>query len=128
VAATITAPEAIHATVVALEPALERLARIDAEIVEAARGTEGSGVLTVVGEQGLVAILEPGRDPAALARERGRLEKELAEAERLLAAARARLADAAFTAKAPPVVVDGARSREVELADRVARLRERLVS
>ncbi len=55
-----------------------------------------------------------------------RLEKELAEAEGFLAAARARLANEAFTLKAPPSVVDGARVREAELADAVARLRERL--
>ena len=58
--------------------------------------------------------------------ERGRLEKELAEAEGYLEAARARLANEAFTAKAPPQIVDGARAREAELADQVERLRARL--
>ena len=47
-------------------------------------------------------------------------------AEGRLAAARNRLADPAFTAKAPPAIVDGARASEAELADQVARLRERL--
>jgi valyl-tRNA synthetase len=46
--------------------------------------------------------------------------------ERLLAAARARLANDAFTAKAPPAIVEGARARELELAEQMDRLRERL--
>ena len=58
--------------------------------------------------------------------ERARLERELAEAEGWLAAARDRLANEAFVSKAPPAVVDGARAREAELADQVERLRDRL--
>ena len=58
--------------------------------------------------------------------ERARLEKELAEAEGHLAAARARLANPAFVDRAPAAVVDGARTREAELASQVERLRERL--
>jgi len=65
-------------------------------------------------------------DPAAADADRGRLEKELADAERLWEAARARLGNEAFMAKAPPAVVEGSRAREAELADQVARLRERL--
>ena len=64
--------------------------------------------------------------PAPAEADRARLEKELADAERLLDAARARLANEAFTAKAPPAIVEGARAREAELADQVDRLRERL--
>ena len=45
---------------------------------------------------------------------------------RRLLAARERLANEAFTSKAPPAVVEGARAREAELADQVERLRERL--
>ena len=71
-------------------------------------------------------ILPPAASGDASGRDRARLEKELTEAEGHLAAARARLANAAFTAKAPPAVVEGARTREAELADQVARLRERL--
>ena len=65
-------------------------------------------------------------DPAAAEADRARLEKELADAGRLLESARARLANEAFTAKAPPAVVEGARTREAELADQVDRLRDRL--
>ena len=48
--------------------------------------------------------------------DRARLEKELAEAEGYLAAARARLANESFTARAPAAVVEGARAREAELS------------
>ena len=65
-------------------------------------------------------------DPGAADADRARLEKELADAERLLDAARARLANDAFTAKAPAAIVEGARAREAELADQVDRLRDRL--
>ena len=58
--------------------------------------------------------------------ERERLERDLAEAEGWLAAARERLANASFVARAPAAVVDGARAREAELADQVSRLRARL--
>ena len=50
-------------------------------------------------------------DPGAAEADRARLEKELGDAERLLDAARARLANEAFVSKAPPAIVDG-RPRE----------------
>ena len=62
---------------------------------------------------------------AAADLERERLERDLAEAEGWLAAARERLANESFVARAPAAVVDGARAREAELAEQVARLRER---
>jgi valyl-tRNA synthetase len=65
-------------------------------------------------------------DTGAAAADRVRLERELGDAERLLDAARARLANEAFTAKAPAGIVEGARAREAELADQVERLRTRL--
>jgi len=63
---------------------------------------------------------------ASEAADQARLEKELTEAEGYLAAARARLANDAFTTRAPAAVVEGARTREAELVDQVARLRARL--
>ena len=63
---------------------------------------------------------------AAASAERARLEKELAGARTMLAAARARLENEAFTSKAPPAVVEGAVARATELADQVARLEARL--
>jgi valyl-tRNA synthetase len=73
------------------------------------------------------AVVQPAAaDDAGAERERARLERELAEAEGLLASARARLANPSFVERAPAPVVDGARAREAELADLVARLRERL--
>ena len=65
-------------------------------------------------------------DPGAADADRARIEQELADADRLLDSARARLANDAFTAKAPPAIVEGARASEAELADQVDRLRDRL--
>ena len=57
-----------------------------------------------------------------------RLERELARAQGLLAAARERLANDDFTSRAPAAVVDGARRREAELAEQVRRLGERIAA
>jgi valyl-tRNA synthetase len=108
-----------------LRAALERLGRARPLQLHGNRDAlvaiGGPGTLTViVGD--VEARITPAADPEAADRDRGRLEKELAEAQGFLAAARARLANEAFVAKAPPAVVEGARAREAELADTVARL------
>ncbi|HEU4921157.1 MAG TPA: valine--tRNA ligase [Candidatus Limnocylindrales bacterium] len=125
------APTSLAGAFDALRPALERLSRCRPLVRHAQRDAfltaAGSrpGLSVVVGEiEADVALGEGAEGPPAA--ELARLEKELAEAERLLEAARTRLANAAFTAKAPASVVEGARGREAELADQVARLRERL--
>jgi valyl-tRNA synthetase len=116
-------------TLEALRPALERLSRArplrrqptrDALHAAATRGLAviAGSIEAVVG----VAVADP---PAANA-DRSRLEKELTDAERLLDAARARVANEAFMARAPEAVVAGARAREAELAEQVERLRDRL--
>jgi len=112
-----------------LAPAIGRLAR--ARPLELhRRGTElprPPGCLEIVLPGGSVeATVLTGASDDAAGLERARLEKELAEAEGWLAAARARLANEAFVGKAPPAVVEGARERERELAEQVDRLRERL--
>jgi len=115
----------------ALRPALERLARtrplrrrLTREALQAVPGAAG-GLAVIAGP--VEAIVGAGdADPDAAAADRSRLEKELADAERLLVAARERLANEAFTARAPAAIVDGARAREAELADQVERLRERI--
>jgi len=128
----VAVPDRLSATFAALSPAIERMARArplrvhatTAELRDAA-GFEGLAVIS--GD--LEALVGTGSGAGAADGARadvGRLEKELADAERFLAAARARLADDAFTSKAPPAVVDGARAREAELAETVARLRSRL--
>ncbi len=115
----------------ALRPALERLARcrpLRRQLTrEALHGTAGAaaGLAVIAGPAEAVIGLGTA-DPAAATADRARLEKELADAERLLDAARGRLANEAFTAKAPPAIVAGARAREAELADQVDRLRSRL--
>ena len=108
-----------------LRAALERLGRARPLRLHGSRdalvATGGPGSLTVIAGD-VEARITPAVDPAAADRDRGRLEKELAEAQGFLAAARARLANDAFVAKAPSAVVEGARAREAELADTVARL------
>jgi valyl-tRNA synthetase len=118
------------ATFEALRPAIERLARvrpIARRLTPDGLGParEAGGLTILAG--GMEAVLGRVADhPAASTIERARLERELADAERLLAAARARTANADFLAKAPPAVVTGARAREAELVELVATLQDRL--
>jgi valyl-tRNA synthetase len=117
----------------ALRPAVERLARARPLTVHAERSglepAQAAGGLTVIGSGFEAVVGRParsgGRDDAD-GRDRERLERELAAAQGLLASSQARLANPAFTGKAPPAVVDGARSRDAELAEQVRRLEERL--
>jgi valyl-tRNA synthetase len=114
-----------------LRPAIERLARarpLRRHLTrEDLHGTAGAhGGLAVIAGPAEAVVGTGVADPAAAEADRARLEKELADATRLLEAARARLANDAFTARAPAAIVDGARAREAELADQVERLRERL--
>jgi len=129
----VVVPARAGPTFEALRPAIERLARarpLERRLTrEALAATAGATDLAViVGE--LEALVRVGAADAAatgdVSLERGRLERELADAEGWLAAARERLANDAFTGRAPAAVVDGARAREAELADQVERLRERL--
>jgi valyl-tRNA synthetase len=125
------APPADAASVFeALAPAIARLARARPLVLAGAAGdlARPAGALEIVLPAGDIeaTVLPPADSGDASGRDRARLEKELVEAEGHLAAARARLANEAFTGKAPPAVVEGARTREAELADQVARLRERL--
>jgi valyl-tRNA synthetase len=114
----------------ALAPAIGRLARARPLVLHATAGNlpRPPGVLEIVLPAGDIEVtvlpLEAGED--ATDRDRVRLEKELAEAEGHLAAARARLANPAFTDRAPAAVVEGARTREAELGEQVGRLRARL--
>jgi valyl-tRNA synthetase len=123
---------ALGDTLEALRPAVERLARarplrrrLTREALHGATRDQGGGLAVIAGPA--EAVVGTGAPDAATAvADRARLEKELADAERLLDAARARLANDAFTAKAPAAIVEGARAREAELADQVDRLRDRL--
>ncbi len=118
----------------ALAPAIERLARARPLTIHPDRvsftGATGSGGLTVIGA-GFDAVIGRAATAAGPAGatgtlDRERLERELAAARALLDAARTRLANPSFSSKAPPTVVHGARAREGELAEQVARLIERL--
>ncbi len=125
-------PTALGTTFEALRPAIERLARarpIRRELTsEALAAAVVAGDLTVLvdGTEIEAAIRPHSTDAGADVLERERLERDLADAEGWLAAAQDRLANESFVARAPAAVVEGARARETELADQVARLRDRL--
>ncbi len=127
---TLAVPPSLRPTVAALGGAIERLARIgplqiveDAEALGVARA--GGGLTVLAGPlEGVVG--QPVAGERTFALERERLERELAEAERRLAAARARLANPAFLERAPAAIVEGARAREAELVGDVERIRGRL--
>jgi valyl-tRNA synthetase len=136
-AVDVAVPPALGATFDALRPAIERLARArpltrhETRASLAAVDGADRGLAVIAGEsEALVhrpAAAGAGKEDAGAADlDRARLGRELAEAEGWLAAARARLANAAFVGKAPAAVVEGARAREAELTDQVERLRRRL--
>jgi valyl-tRNA synthetase len=113
----------------AVAPAIGRLARARPLTLhrDAAGLPRPEGALEVVlptGDVEATVILAAASDSVAV--DRVRLEKELADAEGHLAAARARLANTSFTERAPAAVVEGARAREAELSEQVDRLRARL--
>jgi valyl-tRNA synthetase len=122
-------PESLGDTFEALKPAIERLSRAKplarATSVEAIRRNSDGGLSVIAGD--IEAVVHPAaKDEAQEGRDRARLERELAEAQGLLAASRARLSNEAFTSKAPPAVVDGVRARTAELEELVGRLAQRL--
>ena len=124
-------PAVLGSAFEALRPALERLLRARPLELLSSRDdldvADVPGTIAVIAGQ-IEARISPSvaANPDSVDRDRGRLEKELTEAEAFLAAAQRRLVNDQFMAKAPPAVVSGARIRESELAELVARLRARL--
>jgi valyl-tRNA synthetase len=124
----VVVPAGLVGTFRELAPAIERLARarpLRRYATGAAMAAIAPGGLAVIAGE-LEARITTATDASLSERDRTRLEKELVEAEGFLAAARARLANETFVSRAPEEVVAGARAREAELADQVARLRDRL--
>ena len=110
----------------AVSEPIGRLARVRAQLVDdrsALEGTGADGALAAMSGSAEARLLRSGAD---LERERARLGKELERARAQLAQVEARLADEAFTARAPASVVDSARQRAAELRELVARLTARM--
>jgi valyl-tRNA synthetase len=130
----VAVPPDAHDTFESVAGAVARLARARPLTLHRGSGNlaRPEGALEVVLPAGDIEATVILQDAASAAgaetadRDRGRLQKELAEAEGHLAAARARLANEAFTSRAPEAVVAGARARAAELEDQVTRLRVRL--
>jgi valyl-tRNA synthetase len=128
----VAVPPSLGSTFEALRPAIERLTRarpLERRLTLEALSDDRGSLTAIAGE--LEARVHPAGsevDAASVELERTRLGRELAEAEGWLAAARDRLTNEAFLAKAPPAVVEGARAREAELAEQVERLRDRLAT
>ncbi len=122
-------PDPVVAGVYAdLATSFERLARSRPVRVHATTDSlpaAGDGALVVIAVAGEVRL---SRGSGDLSRERARLDRELAETARQLSAAEARLADSAFTTRAPASVVDGARLRRDALAEQAATLAARLAA
>ncbi|MGI8929264.1 MAG: class I tRNA ligase family protein, partial [Candidatus Limnocylindrales bacterium] len=134
-AAEVAVPTELGPTFDALRAAIERLARVRPLVRRAAKDGLGNppsgpavGALTVIAGELEAVVERPDDEPdaATLDLESARLERELVEAEGRLETARARLANEAFRAKAPPAVVAGALASEAELSDLARSLRLRL--
>jgi hypothetical protein len=132
----IVVPPSLGPTFEGLRPAIERLGRIrplDRRLTREALagGTPAESDLTIIAGPIEAIVHRPDAGERGDADDRGldraRLERELEQARGWLVAARARLSNEAFLRNAPPAVVEGARAREAELADQVARLEDRLL-
>jgi valyl-tRNA synthetase len=113
-----------------LAPAIARLTRARPLQLHLSRGDlprpEGALEIVLPASDIEATVLASTTSESAAALDRARLEKELAEAQGFLEAARGRLANDAFISRAPAAVVEGARAREAELTAQVERLRTRL--
>ncbi|MEA2027293.1 MAG: class I tRNA ligase family protein, partial [Chloroflexota bacterium] len=100
-----------------------RLARVRPTVSRSDAEPADDAALVVVspGAEARLSVSAEDRE-----RDRARLEKELAETDKLLASTRAKLANEAFVSKAPAKVVDGVRAREAELQEVAERIREHL--
>jgi len=103
------------------EETIKRLARLDD--IEFAKAPPKGAAQIVIGEA--IAALPLG-DVIDMAAERARLERETDKARAEIAKIDARLANAAFLAKAPGEVVEEARDRKAELEAVVAKLQAAL--
>jgi valyl-tRNA synthetase len=82
----------------------------------AAHALLGGGLEVVIPLEGIVDV----------AKERGKLESELAQLDKQLTGLRGRLANPGFTAKAPAAVVDAERAKEAEWTARTELLRAKI--
>jgi valyl-tRNA synthetase len=108
--------------------ALQALARVDGDqlrVVEHLDARPDKALALVVGGYEcylpLAALVDLDRERERLSGETATLEREVARSEGLLA-------NAGFTAKAPPAVVQKERDKVTDYRERAAKLKERLAS
>jgi len=77
---------------------------------------------------GGIDVIVPLAGMIDLAKERQRVETELAQLEKQIGALEGRLANAAFVDKAPPAVVEAERAKLADWTSRAAQLRAKLAS
>ncbi|MCI4361220.1 MAG: class I tRNA ligase family protein, partial [Thermoplasmata archaeon] len=104
-------------------PTILRLARVQGVSFLAEGASAPPGVASTVTTHGEYFIALPAESRAA---ETEALKREREKLSLLLEKTRARLADAGFTARAPPDVVREAEQKAAELAERVERIDEHL--
>ncbi|HEY8417772.1 MAG TPA: valine--tRNA ligase [Limnochordales bacterium] len=122
--AIVQAPAARRALVEDAVPYIQALARVgEIRIIDEAEPAPEHAIAVIAGG---VQVHLPLAGLVDIEQETARLEKELAETEQQLAAVNARLANAAFVAKAPEHVVQRERQRQQELAEKERLLRQRL--
>jgi valyl-tRNA synthetase len=104
---------------------------VDGELVAAGRTLEVARAnATAIAKIGRVNLTlsdgEPFRLKLALKVDRAKVEKEIAELEKVIANSQRQLSNEAFLAKAPAKVTDGMRAKQAEYEAQVAKLRATL--
>ncbi|MGD9118294.1 MAG: valine--tRNA ligase [Dehalococcoidia bacterium] len=116
----------LNAAIAPYAPAIQRLARAKpvgfGEGKGEAKPTENVLALVLKSSE----VLIPMESMVDIKAERKRLEKEIAQAQTLIASLEARLEDKAFLAKAPEAVVTKERQKLAERKDKLERLLEQL--
>ena len=103
---------------------IRKLAYAEAVRVAAAAPENTDGMVQVVTDQ--ARMFMPMADLVDFEAERKRIEKELANAEKLLAGQEAKLANENFVSRAPEAVVNAEREKKAKLEALIANLRDSL--
>ncbi len=115
--------DAAAALALAEKAFVHRMCRADLTSSAAASGAAAHSLL-----DGGLEVVIPLEGIVDIAKERGKLETELAQLDKQLTGLRGRLSNAGFTAKAPAAVVEAERAKEAEWTARSALLRAKITA